>query len=340
MLITAVMNDDSTPPAAIPAPPAMSMPMKPAAGSATTQTSAATQAPAADRAAAGVLFTGGAFFIWGVVPLYFRALRAVSAFEIIAHRVLWSVLFLVGLLALTRGFAGVAAVARNPRMLARLGLTSFLVTSNWLTFVWAVGAGRLLETSLGYFITPQVNVLLGILFLGERLRRLQAVAVALALAGVANQVMLLGQLPWISLVLAVSFGSYGLFRKQIPVDPIGGLLVETSLAAPFALAYIIHLARSGTLGFGHHGRGIDAMLVFLGVLTAVPLMMFAAGAQRLRLATVGFVQYLTPSMTFLLAIFAFGEPLGPGRALTFALIWAGVVVYVFDSWRNSRAQTR
>jgi chloramphenicol-sensitive protein RarD len=293
-----------------------------------------------DRARAGVLFTSGAFFIWGMVPLYFRALGAVSAFEVIAHRVLWSLLFLIALLACTRGFGNARAVARQPRLLARLALTSFLVTSNWLTFVWAVSAGRVLETSLGYFITPQVNVLLGFVFLGERLRRLQWLAVALALAGVLNQIWLLGQLPWISLVLAASFGSYGLFRKQIPVDPVSGLLVETAIAAPFALGYVIHLERAGTLAFAHQGRGLDAMLVFLGVLTAVPLMLFAAGAQRLRLATVGFLQYIAPSMTFLLAIFAFGEHLGPGRALTFALIWAGIAVYCFDSISRPPAQTR
>jgi chloramphenicol-sensitive protein RarD len=305
-------------------------------------TAALPEAARATRARdrAGVLFTSGAFFIWGMAPLYFRALGPVFALEVIAHRVIWSVVFLVGLLAATRGFAQVAAVARNPRMLARLALTSFLVTNNWLTFVWAIGAGRILETSLGYFITPQVNVLLGLLFLGERLRPTQWCAVALAVAGVINQIWLLGQLPWISLVLAVTFGSYGLFRKQIPVDPISGLLVETLIASPLALAYLIHLGRAGTLHFAHHGRALDAMLVLLGVLTAVPLMLFAAGAQRLRLATVGFVQYLTPSMTFLLAIFVFGEPLGPRRALTFALIWTGIVLYCIDSWRVTRPPAR
>jgi chloramphenicol-sensitive protein RarD len=284
----------------------------------------------AQRTRVGVLCTSGAFFIWGMVPLYFRLLQPVSPFEVIAHRVLWSMVFMVALLAVTRGFSAVRVVARNPAMLARLGLSSLLVTTNWLTFVWAVNAGRVLETSLGYFITPQVNVLLGLVFLGERLRRTQWVAVALAVAGVLNQIWLLGQLPWISLVLAATFGSYGLFRKQIAVDPLSGLLVETALATPLAVAYLIHLANAGTLHFSHHGWGRDVTLMFLGVVTAVPLMLFTAGAQRLRLTTVGFLQYLAPSMTFLLAIFVFGEPLGAGRMLTFALIWAGIVVYFVD----------
>jgi chloramphenicol-sensitive protein RarD len=280
-----------------------------------------------DRARAGVLYAGTAFFIWGVVPLYFRALRAVSPYEIIAHRVLWSALLLLVLVWVGRGFEEIRAVFRRPRMLAGLGLTSALVASNWLTFVWAVNAGRVLETSLGYFLTPQVNVLLGFLFLGERLRRSQWVAVALAAAGVVNQILLLGQLPWVSLVLAATFGSYGLGRKKIVVNPVSGLLVETLLASPLALLYLGYLARTGQLAFGHQGRALDAMLVFLGVVTTVPLMLFAAGAQRLRLVTIGFLQYLAPTMTFVLAIAVFHERLGPARALTFALIWSGILVY-------------
>ena len=207
-------------------------------------------------------------------------------------------LFLVLVLYLSRGFGELRALLRQPRLLARLAVTSALIAVNWLTFVWAVNQGRLLDASLGYFVTPQVNVLLGFLFLGERLRRAQWLALLLALAGVVNQVWLLGQFPWIALVLALSFGSYGLFRKQIPVDPITGLLVETLLIAPVALGYLIYLAQTGALRFGHAGLTIDLLLVFLGVVTAVPLMMFAAGAHRLQLTTIGFLQYLAPSMAF------------------------------------------
>jgi chloramphenicol-sensitive protein RarD len=243
------------------------------------------------------------------------------------------VVFLVALLALGRGFAQVRATLGQPRLVARLALTAVLVASNWLTFVWAVNAGRILDTSLGYFLTPQVNVLLGFLFLHERLRRAQVVAVLLALAGVVNQIWLLGQLPWISLVLALTFGSYGLFRKQIPVDAVTGLLVETLVVAPFALGFLLYLWHAGRLGFAHQGRATDALLAGLGVVTAVPLLLFAAGARRLRLATIGFLQYLAPTMTFVLAVLVYGEPLGFARALTFVLIWAGIAVYAADSLR-------
>lgn len=286
------------------------------------------------RARSGVLFAGGAFFIWGIVPLYFARIRHVSPFEIIAHRVIWSVVFLSALVAGTRGLAPVRAVLRQPRMLGQLAVTSALVTGNWLTFVWAVNAGRVLETSLGYFITPQVNVLLGFLLLRERLRPLQWLAVAFATAGVLNQVWALGQLPWISLVLAVSFGCYGLFRKQIVVDSMTGLLIETILAAPFALAYLVFLWQRDALVFAAQSRVVDVLLAFLGVLTAVPLMLFAAGAQRLRLVTLGFLQYIAPSMTFLLAIFVFGEHLGHAQTVTFVAIWIGIAVYAIDSVRR------
>jgi chloramphenicol-sensitive protein RarD len=288
------------------------------------------------RATVGVLSAAGAFFVWGMIPLYFRALRGVPALEIIAHRILWSVVFLALLMGVTRGFGELRATFARPRTVARLALTSALVIGNWLTFVWAVNAGRILDTSLGYFITPQVNVLLGFVFLHERLRRAQWLAVLLALAGVLNQIWLLGQLPWISLVLALTFGSYGLFRKQIAIDALTGLMVETLLAAPVALVCLVYWWRAGTLSFGHHGRSSDALLAGLGVVTAIPLMLFAAGARRLRLATVGFLQYLAPSMTFVLAVVVYGEQLGTGRALTFALIWAGIVVYAVDSISGQR----
>jgi chloramphenicol-sensitive protein RarD len=260
----------------------------------------------------------------------------VPPFEVIAHRVLWSMVFVAGLLRATVGFAAVRAVLRQPRVLALLGVSGALVTGNWLTFVWAVSTGRILDTSLGYYITPLVNVLLGLVVLRERLRPAQWVAVLLAVAGVLNQVWTLGKLPWISLVLALSFGSYGLCRKRIRVDPLTGLLVETGIGAPVALAYLVYLGRTGTLQFGHTSRLTDALLLFLGVVTAVPLLMFTAGAQRLRLATLGFLQYIAPSMTFLLAVFVFGEPLGLAQGTTFLLIWAGIAVYAVDNWRASR----
>ena len=288
----------------------------------------------ARRARVGFAYAAVAFFLWGLVPIYFTALHQVPPLEIIAHRVIWSVVFLVALLAVSRGFDDLRAVLRQPRTLAILGLTSTLIAINWLTFVWAVSVGRLLDTSLGYFMTPQVNVLLGLLFLQERLRRTQWIALLLAAVGVLIQVLMLGQLPWIALVLAASFGCYGLFRKQVQVDPITGLLVETLAVSPLALVYLLHLQRAGTLRFAHDGRTTDILLLLLGVVTAVPLMMFAAGAQRLRLTTIGFMQYLAPSMTFVIAIVFYGEPFVLAKVLTFLFIWAGILIYAADTWRS------
>jgi chloramphenicol-sensitive protein RarD len=291
-------------------------------------------AAAARRARAGVLYAGGAFFIWGIVPLYFTALHGVGPLEIIAHRVVWSVLFLVGLLAVTRGFGELRAVLGQPRMLATLALTSGLIAVNWLTFVWAVSVGRLLDTSLGYFMTPQVNTLLGFVFLHERLRRVQWIALLLAAAGVVNQIVLLGQLPWIALVLSASFGCYGLFRKRVQVDPITGLLVETLIISPLAVAYLLHLQRTGGLRLGQAGPLINLLLVLLGVVTAVPLMLFTAGAQRLRLVTLGLMQYIGPSITFVIAFLVYREPFVLAKVLTFIFIWTGILLYAADSWRT------
>ncbi len=286
------------------------------------------------RARAGVLYALAAFLIWGVVPLYFTAVREVAPLEIIAHRIVWSVVFLVGLLAVSRGFGELRAVLGQPRVLATLALSSALIAVNWLTFVWAVSVGRLLDTSLGYFMTPQVNALLGLVFLHERLRRVQWVALFLALAGVVNQIVLLGQLPWIALVLSASFGCYGLFRKRVKVDPVTGLLVETLAISPLAVAYLLHLERTGTLRFGHAGAGITVLLLLLGVVTAVPLMLFTAGAQRLRLVTIGLMQYIGPSITFVLAFVVYRERFVLAKVLTFVFIWTGILLYAADSWRT------
>ncbi|MES2355061.1 MAG: EamA family transporter RarD [Pseudomonadota bacterium] len=284
----------------------------------------------------GVLYAAGAFFIWGAVPIYFKALRSVSPFEVISHRVVWSVLFLLLLLRATTGFTDLRTILREPRLLARLTLTSALIACNWLVFVWAVNADRVLDTSLGYYITPLMNVLFGFLFLKERLRPAQQIAVVLVIVGVANQIWQLGLLPWVSLVLAVTFGCYGLLRKQTQVDAVNGLLVEILVATPFAVAYLVYSWHNGTAQFRHQSFFIDTLLVLAGVITAIPLLMFAAGAKRLRLATLGFLQYLAPSMTFLLAVFVYGEPFGHAQAITFVFIWSGLIVYSLDTWRVSR----
>ncbi|WP_407278769.1 EamA family transporter RarD [Aromatoleum evansii] len=284
----------------------------------------------------GVIATLIAFTMWGLMPLYFKAVGSVSPGEIVAHRVLWSVVFLLALLALWRGFDGLRRVAAQPRLIGLLALSASLTGSNWLVFVWAISADKLLEASLGYFINPLVSILLGRLVLGERMRPLQQAAVALACAGVAWRVWQVGTLPWIALFLAGTFGLYGLLRKRAPVDAINGLFVETLVTAPLALGWLAWLASRGTLQFGQ-AFATDALLPLAGVLTAVPLMLFAIGAQRLPLSTIGFLQYLAPSLNFLLAVFVFHEPFDAGQFAGFALIWAALAVYSVDMLRANRA---
>jgi len=304
-----------------------------------TQIPSISSAEADARAARQGMFAAlAAFVTWGLAPLYFRALGSVPPFEIVAHRVLWSALFLAGLLAAvssTGGYARVRAALAQPRLLALLTLTALLTSSNWLVFIWAIDAGRLLEASLGYFINPLVSVALGALFLGERLRPLQAVAVAIACAGVGWRVWQLGSLPWIPLFLAGTFGLYGLLRKRAPVDAVGGLFIETLVVAPLALGWLLWLHMHESLAFGS-GAATDWLLPLTGVITAVPLMLFAVGARRLPLATVGFLQYIAPSLNFLVAVLLFREPFDTTQLVGFALIWFALAVYSFDLLRAAR----
>lgn len=278
----------------------------------------------------GALAAVSAYFIWGLTPIYFKAMGSVGAGEIIAHRVLWSVLLLSVVLLLTRQRSGIETLRAQPRMLLWLAASTLLVTSNWLVFVWAVNAGRVLESSLGYYINPLVSVLLAAALLKERLRPRQKFAFALATLGVVNQIVYVGALPWISLFLATTFAVYGFLRKRLAIDAVTGLLVETALAAPIALYYLGHLAGVGELAFGQQGLRIDALLVAAGAVTSLPLVLFAFGARRLRLTTLGFLQYLAPTMMFVLGVAVYGEPLDSGRLVTFMLIWIGLAIYTWD----------
>lgn len=291
-------------------------------------------AAAPSAALRGVLAAVSAYVFWGVAPVYFKALGSVGAGEIIAHRILWSVVLLAAVLLVMRRTAGFAALRASPRLLLWLVGTTVLVTSNWLVYVWAVNAGRVLEASLGYFINPLVSVLLAALLLKERLRRPQQIAFVLAALGVLNQIVQVGALPWISLFLAVTFALYGFLRKRLAIDPVGGLLVETLLAAPFALLYLHALGVDGSLAFGRQGLAIDMLLVAAGAVTSLPLVLFTYGAQRLRLTTMGFLQYLAPTLMFLLGVLVYGEPLDAGRLGTFMLIWGGLLIYTWDVARQ------
>jgi chloramphenicol-sensitive protein RarD len=285
----------------------------------------------------GIAAALGAYVLWGLVPIFFKQLGGVPALEIIAHRVVWSLLLVGGLLAARSQLGSVWHHARNLRTLLHAAIAAALVMTNWFVFVWAVNADRILETSLGYFITPLVSIVLGVVVLHERLRPRQWVAVALALTGVALEGWRIGSLPWVSLVLAATFGSYGLLRKQLPVDAAGGLLLETICAAPLAALYLSWL---GAGNAGHFGQvtSTDVLLIASGAVTAIPLLLFAIGARRLPLATMGFLQYVAPSISFLVAIFFYAEPMNLARLLAFAAIWAGLALYTADLWLATQAE--
>ena len=284
----------------------------------------------------GPLAAALAYILWGLFPLYIKQLQAVPALEIVLHRSAWSLVFVFGLLALLRRAAWLAAVLRQPRTLAIFGLSALLLAANWLLYVWAVNAGRVLDASLGYFINPLVNVVLGFAVLHERPRRLQWLAVALAAAGVLWLAVGAGHWPWVSITLALSFGLYGLLRKTAPLGAIEGLALETLMLAPLAVGGLLWLQLSGHSAFGQGDLRLDLWLLAAGPITAIPLLLFASGARRVSMATLGLLQYLGPSIQFLLGVFVYHEPFNESRGLGFLLIWAALAVYSAESWRVLR----
>jgi chloramphenicol-sensitive protein RarD len=283
---------------------------------------------------AGFWFALTAYGLWGVIPVYFKAVDFAGPFEIIAHRICWAVLVL-GLLVVLRGqMAGIRHL--NAARLRWLTLSGGLLAVNWSVFIWALLNERMVETSIGYYINPLVNVLLGGLFLGERLRPAQVAAVGLAGAGVLNELVTVGIFPWVGLTLAFTFGFYGLVRKKILVDSVVGLGVETLLLLPLAGGYLIWLYLAGVGSMAAGDPREVALLALGGPLTVIPLVAFAAAALRLSLTTLGFFQYLAPSLTLLLAIFVYGEPFRVSQAITFGCIWAALVVFSLDGLRFQR----
>jgi chloramphenicol-sensitive protein RarD len=287
---------------------------------------------------AGVFYAAMAFLIWGVSPVYWKAMQVVPALEIIAHRTVWALLFLAALTLVQKRWSEFKATLQTPRSMAILFVTAVLVGINWLVYVWAVNAGYLLQASLGYYINPLVNVLLGLVFLRERLSRNQAAAVLLACGAVAYRTIALGQFPWIALTLGFGFGIYGLIRKVAPVTSLVGLTLETLWLAPFAAAYLVGLELSGAGALGHGGAFRDGLLAGTGVVTAVPLLCFNLGARRIHLATLGLMQFIAPSCMFLLAVAAYDEPFAADQWWTFALIWTALGIYSIDSLRRFRRQ--
>jgi chloramphenicol-sensitive protein RarD len=284
----------------------------------------------------GVAYAFFAFLIWGLSPIYWKALDHVTAFEIILHRIVWSFVFLIPLALVGRQWAGFKAAVKSPKTLSVLLFTSVLVCTNWLLYIWAVNNGRVLQASLGYYINPLVNVVLGMVFLGERLRRLQVVAVLLAMLGVLNLTFRYGVFPWVSLALAFSFGFYGLVRKVADVGALVGLTVETMLLTIPAAIWMLNLYRAGSGTFTNAGVLTDLLLVGTGILTATPLLLFNLGAKRITLTTLGLVQYTAPSGMLMLGITLFNEPFTATQAITFGLIWTALGVYTWDMLRTHR----
>lgn len=284
-----------------------------------------------NRHRSGLGYALTAFLTWGLFPLYFHALAGVPSLEVLAHRVVWSAVLLIGWAAYKGRLRAVVGEFRSARRIAYYALTTLLISANWWIFIWAIQNGRVLEGSLGYYINPLVNVLLGVLFLRERLHVRQWLAIAIAATGVLWLVIAKGVVPWVSVALALSFGSYGLIRKMAGFDAMLGLTVETLLMTPLALVALVYWQAQGVASFAHRGPGSDLLLLAAGVVTVAPLVCFLEAGLRLKLATLGVVQYITPSMHFLLAIFVFHEPFDSHRSITFVLIWLALAIYTLDA---------
>ena len=284
---------------------------------------------------AGLLFGLGAYLAWGVMPLYFKALAHVSALEIVAHRVIWSMVFMAALVALWRRWPAIRAALGTGRVLITLLITTLLIGTNWLIFIYAVVSGHVLEASLGYYLNPLVNVLLGVVLLKEKLSRAQVFATLLAAAGVAVLAAGAGSGLWISLTLAATFAVYGFLRKIVAVDSLEGLSIETALLSPLALAWLVWLQADGSAAFASVTLTTDLLLVLGGAVTAIPLLMFTAAARRLPYSTLGFLQYVAPSLQFLLAVLAFGEPLTTAHLICFAASWTALAIFSFEGLRSA-----
>lgn len=297
---------------------------------------------AADRNQAspnkGFVPAATAFAIWGVFPLYFHALHEAPPVQVIAQRIAWSCLFVLGWMFIRRELGSLRAALANRGVVLRLALTATLITLNWLTYIWGVVHDQVVETSLGYFIGPLVNVLLGVVILSEKLTRAQWTAVALATLGVGYLTLMAGGLPWIALTLAFSFACYGFIRKLVKVESLPGLAIETLLLAPLAVGYLLWCESAGSGAFGHTGPLVDVLLIGSGPLTAITLFLFAYGTRLLPYSTVGLLQYIAPSLQFACGVFVLHEPFDRARAVGFAVIWAALVIYAGEGVRLSRKQ--
>jgi len=294
-------------------------------------------APPSPAGVRGALAAAGCYVLWGLFPLYWKQLEGIDSAELIAHRHLWSLVFALAIMAATAGLGELREALRSPRALRWHAASGTLLTVNWLVYVWGVNHGHVIETSLGYFLVPLVNVAFGRFLLREKLRPAQWLAIACAALGVALLLWRVGRLPWIALTLAGTWGAYGLLRKQSPLGPLTGLGLETLLLAPLALGYLVWRQSTGLAALGHVGLGQHVLLLSAGVITAVPLLLFVYGARRIRFSTLGLLQYIAPSVQFALGYWVYREEFSPERAAAFAFIWGGLVLYTADNlWAQRR----
>lgn len=283
----------------------------------------------------GLLYAALAYTVWGLFPMYFKALHQVPPLQVLMHRVVWSLIFLAVVLTARRHWAWLGRALRDRKVLGGFAASALLLSVNWFVYIWAVGQGRVVDASLGYFITPLVNVMFGLVLLGERLRPTQWSAVGLAAAGVAWLAWHSGGLPWVALVLAATFGAYGLLRKTASLGALEGLTMETLLMFPAACAYLGWQYVSGHDAFTGAPLSAQWLLAAAGPITAIPLLMFAAGARRIPLSLLGLLQYIAPTLQFLLGVVLYHEPFGGARLVGFVLIWSGLVVYSLEGlWRS------
>ena len=294
-------------------------------------------AAAEDRS--GLIAGLAAFGTWGLIPIYWKLFTNLGAGEILAHRFVWTTLFLIALLSWQQRWPELREATRSRRALLYCFGSGLAISVNWLVFIWAVNVGRVIETSLGYFMTPLVNVLFGALFLRERLTRWQFVSVMLALVGVLNLTFGYGRFPWLAITLCFSFGLYGLLRKKSGVRPIPGLFLETTLLTPVAASYLIYLDRAGSGALGSASWPMILLLISTGIVTGLPLVWFGHAARHLRLTTLGFLQYLAPSCSFFLGVFLYHEPFTRAHLVTFTFIWLALIIFTAEAlwrWRSGR----
>jgi chloramphenicol-sensitive protein RarD len=283
----------------------------------------------------GLLYAVGAYGLWGIVPIYFKSLSC-PAKEIVAHRVLWSAIFLAIVLTALRRWPAVAAALRSSRTVVMLFISAYLVASNWYIYVYSTMSGQIAQASLGYFILPLVSVFSGVAFFGDRLRRPQVVALTIATLGVVYLTVREGQLPWIGLTLAVTFAIYGMVRKIVPVDGVVGLTIETILLSPTAAVLLVVWEQAGESSFGHVDRELDGLIAFSGVVTTIPLICFAQAVRRVSLVTIGVLQYISPTLQLVLAVAVYHEAFHRDQQISFGLIWIGLAIYIADAIRMAR----